>query len=68
MIRRALKWWPWIRFDRPLYGRPDYRWFWTPITERFDHGGWVYLSWPWLRRFWNGTHSAAAQDRRRTVR
>ena len=46
--------WPWIRFQRPMYGRPNYRWFWTPVTYRFGHGGWVFLSLAWLWRFRNG--------------
>lgn len=54
MIRNALKWWPWVRFQTPMYGRPNYRWFWTPVTYRFGHGGWVYLSLAWLWRFRRG--------------
>jgi hypothetical protein len=51
MLRTALTWWPWVRFQRPAYGPINYRWFWTPLTYRFRHGGWVYLSLPWLWRF-----------------
>jgi hypothetical protein len=54
MIKTAIRWWPWVRFQRPMYSAPNRRWLWTPLTYRFGHGGWVYLSLPWLRRFWNG--------------
>lgn len=54
MFQKAQQWWPWVRFQRPMYARPNYRWFWTPITKRFGHGGWVYLSLPWLWRFRRG--------------
>lgn len=53
-IRRAVRWWPWVRFQRPMYTKPDRRWLWTPVTSRFGHGGWVYLSVVWLWRFRNG--------------
>lgn len=46
--------WPWVRFRRDTYGLAQRRWFWTPITYRFGHGGWVYLSLPWLWRFRSG--------------
>src|ERR1700721_214062 len=30
---------------------PSLRWWWTPWTYRFDHGGWVFLSLRWFWRF-----------------
>jgi hypothetical protein len=54
MLTKAIQWWPWIRFQRPMYTKPNRRWLWTPLTDRFGHGGWVYLSLPWLWRFRNG--------------
>lgn len=50
----AASWWPWVRFRRDGYGRVNRRWFWTPITYRFGHGGWVFLSFRWLWCFRNG--------------
>lgn len=54
MFKRTMALWPWVRFRRPMYTQPDRRWFWTPLTYRFGHGGWVYLSLAWLWRFRNG--------------
>jgi hypothetical protein len=54
MSRKAMNWWPWVRFQRPAYGSTNYRWLWTPLTKRFGHGGWVYMSMAWLWRFRNG--------------
>lgn len=42
--------WQWIRFSDNY----SWRWFWTPVTYRFGHGGWVFLSLAWLWRFRNG--------------
>lgn len=47
-------WWPWIRRLRDVNGTANPRWFWTPITYRFGHGGWIYLSLRWFWRFRNG--------------
>jgi hypothetical protein len=33
--------------------QPSLRWWWTPWTYRFNHGGWIYLSIRWLWRFHN---------------
>lgn len=52
-MNTLIKWWPWLRFRQEMY-RTDYRWLWTPVTYRFGHGGWVYLSSRWLWRFRNG--------------
>jgi len=30
------------------------RWWWTPWTYRFGHGGWILLRFSWLWRFWHG--------------
>jgi hypothetical protein len=46
--------WPWIRRLRHINGISSPRWYWTPITYRFGHGGWIYLRWSWLWRFRNG--------------
>lgn len=56
MIARMMAWWPWVRFHKPMYARQKLgaRWVWTPVTKRFGHGGWVYLSLSWLWRFRNG--------------
>lgn len=35
-------------------GSPDLRWWWTPWTYRFGHGGWFCLSLPWFRRYHSG--------------
>lgn len=44
-----------IRFKRDADGMVrDRRWFWTPLTYRFGHGGWVFLSLRWLWRFRHG--------------
>lgn len=45
--------WPYIR---PLRNHieTNFRWWWSPWTKRFGHGGWVYLSFAWLWRFRNG--------------
>jgi hypothetical protein len=51
VMQRAAAWWPWVRFQSPCRTR---RWFCTPVTYRFGHGGWVYLSLAWLWRFRNG--------------
>lgn len=37
-----------IRGQRPAQ---SLRWWWTPWTYRFHHGGWVCLSLSWFRRF-----------------
>jgi hypothetical protein len=48
-----------VRFQISSQGRvSSLRWFWTPITARFAHGGWVYLSPRWLWRFRAGTRYA----------
>lgn len=54
MLQTLRKWWPWVRFQRPMYQKPDRRWLWTPLTKRFGHGGWVFLNLRWLWRFRNG--------------
>jgi membrane associated rhomboid family serine protease len=47
-----MKYWPWLRWKRDADGVVrDRRWLWTPITYRFQHGGWLFLSLPWLWRF-----------------
>lgn len=35
-------------------GVPSLRWWWTPWTYRFGHGGWIFLNFRWSKRFWNG--------------
>ena len=55
-MRALMKWWPWVRVNPNAR-----RWVWTPVTYRFAHGGWVYLSPSWFRRFWRGTQSAKCQ-------
>lgn len=50
----ARVWWPWVRRLRDVNGKASRLWFWTPLTYRFGHGGWVYLSLSWLWRFRNG--------------
>ena len=47
-------WWPWVRRLRDINGKPEPWWFWTPVTYRFGHGGWVYLNLAWLWRFRRG--------------
>ena len=47
-------WWPWMRRLRDIDGKPSAWWFWTPVTYRFGHGGWVYLNLKWLWRFRRG--------------
>jgi hypothetical protein len=42
-----------FRVMRTVDGRwCERRWFWTPYTYSFGHGGWVCLRLRWLRRFW----------------
>lgn len=54
--RAAWNWWPWVRRMHDVNGHHDgRRWFWTPATYRFGHGGWIYLSLPWLWRFRSGS-------------
>lgn len=40
-------------YSRPF--QPDLRWWWTPWTHRFGHGGWVFLSPAWFWRFRHGS-------------
>ena len=57
------QWWPFVRFQRDAYGNTrTYRWFWTPLTSRFGHGGWVFLSLPWLWRFRHGPSSRSVNE------
>jgi hypothetical protein len=54
--RRVPMWrmwlWRFVRFQVDAYGQTrTYRWLWTPVTSRFGHGGWIFLSVPWLWRF-----------------
>lgn len=57
------RWWPWVRFQRDGYGVIHYRWCWTPITYRFGHGGWIYLSLPWLWSFRRGRRQIPFTER-----
>ena len=43
-----------IRRKLDINGTAQPGWFWTRWTYRFGHGGWIYLSLPWLWRFRNG--------------
>lgn len=52
--RAAGAWWPWVRRLRDIDGKPRAWWFWTPVTYRFGHGGWIYLNLTWLWRFRRG--------------
>lgn len=45
--------WPYLRPLRNTI-ETNFRWWWTPWTYRFGHGGWVYLSIRWVWRFRNG--------------
>jgi hypothetical protein len=60
-----------IRFLWYRYvGAPDrlasLRWVWTPWTYRFGHGGWVFLSFGWLRSYRHGRSRLGQQPRART--
>jgi hypothetical protein len=50
-INRAVRW---LTRDRVRGTCNDLRWWWTPWTDRFAHGGWIFLSARWFWRFRNG--------------
>lgn len=40
-----------VRGQRPMHSQPSLKWWWTPWTYKYQHGGWIYLSREWFKRF-----------------